>query len=267
MRSKLFVFLIFTLFVFGCDKRPETAKKADKTAHGMANESYYTCSMHPQIHEHGPGNCPICGMPLIPVTGKKEQKSEPTGLLPSDYQKSVMQLTQGKVERKEISFEVEAGGRLLDSSRVAFYIYEADLMRIRPGLLFEGECSSMPGVILKGKIVSVDTVADPASRAVRVVGNITSSHNLKLMEGSFFGKILTAPHDVLVVPYEAVLRTGKNDIVYRIREDGSLLATPVTVGSVKGDLIEIISGIEEGEVISFGPNFLIDSESRLKGVE
>jgi len=30
-------------------------------------ESYYTCSMHPQIHEDEPGDCPICGMDLIKV--------------------------------------------------------------------------------------------------------------------------------------------------------------------------------------------------------
>jgi len=28
----------------------------------------YTCPMHPQIRQVGPGNCPICGMTLEPVT-------------------------------------------------------------------------------------------------------------------------------------------------------------------------------------------------------
>src|SRR5689334_21874718 len=28
----------------------------------------YTCPMHPQIRQHGPGACPICGMALEPVT-------------------------------------------------------------------------------------------------------------------------------------------------------------------------------------------------------
>ena len=28
---------------------------------------YYTCSMHPQVHEDHPGSCPICGMKLIKV--------------------------------------------------------------------------------------------------------------------------------------------------------------------------------------------------------
>ena len=32
---------------------------------------YYTCSMHPQIMQAGPGNCPICGMKLISVEKKK----------------------------------------------------------------------------------------------------------------------------------------------------------------------------------------------------
>lgn len=33
----------------------------------QADEIIYTCSMHPQIRQNEPGNCPICGMELIPV--------------------------------------------------------------------------------------------------------------------------------------------------------------------------------------------------------
>lgn len=32
----------------------------------------WTCSMHPQVRLPGPGNCPICSMPLVPVSGKAE---------------------------------------------------------------------------------------------------------------------------------------------------------------------------------------------------
>ncbi|MGI8437609.1 MAG: heavy metal-binding domain-containing protein [Chthoniobacterales bacterium] len=35
-----------------------------KPAPASAN-SYYTCVMHPQIHEDKPGQCPICGMTLV----------------------------------------------------------------------------------------------------------------------------------------------------------------------------------------------------------
>ncbi len=44
-----------------------------KTALGqvrVAGDQIYTCPMHPQIKQNGPGNCPICGMALEPETAK-----------------------------------------------------------------------------------------------------------------------------------------------------------------------------------------------------
>lgn len=268
MKFKLLALIFFFLITSGCEQeRKMETSETQESAHGEASESYYTCSMHPQIHEHKPGNCPICGMPLIKVSGVQDKKMQSNSILPSDYQKKVMQLTQGSVEKREISFEISTGGRLLSSSQVAFYIYESELMHVKVGQLFEGECSSMPGVVLKGKISQIDTVADPSSRAVRVVGNITSVHNMKLMEGSFFGKIKSSPVSALVVPYDAVLRTGERNIVYKVMDNGKLMPVPVVLGLSQGDLIEVRSGLNEGDIISHGPNFLIDSESRLKGTD
>lgn len=36
--------------------------------HGTEAATEYTCSMHPQIRQQGPGKCPLCGMDLIPVS-------------------------------------------------------------------------------------------------------------------------------------------------------------------------------------------------------
>lgn len=35
--------------------------------HNKSKEQIWTCSMHPQIRQHEPGDCPICGMDLIPL--------------------------------------------------------------------------------------------------------------------------------------------------------------------------------------------------------
>jgi len=40
------------------------AKSADATG---AQPVEYTCPMHPQVRQIGPGHCPICGMGLEPV--------------------------------------------------------------------------------------------------------------------------------------------------------------------------------------------------------
>lgn len=37
----------------------------------------YTCSMHPQIRQNEPGQCPLCGMALTPVNNKKSGESSP----------------------------------------------------------------------------------------------------------------------------------------------------------------------------------------------
>lgn len=36
----------------------------------------YTCPMHPEVRQSGPGSCPICGMALEPVSGSAEDDSE-----------------------------------------------------------------------------------------------------------------------------------------------------------------------------------------------
>ncbi|WP_114750447.1 efflux RND transporter periplasmic adaptor subunit [Pleomorphovibrio marinus] len=37
----------------------------------------YTCSMHPQIRQDEPGDCPICGMSLVPASQVKKEESSP----------------------------------------------------------------------------------------------------------------------------------------------------------------------------------------------
>ncbi|MDQ2771724.1 MAG: efflux RND transporter periplasmic adaptor subunit [Bacteroidota bacterium] len=56
--------LLLTLAAAACQKAKPAA---ETTAAGTTKPAYYTCSMHPQIHEDGPGSCPICHMDLIKV--------------------------------------------------------------------------------------------------------------------------------------------------------------------------------------------------------
>lgn len=60
-----------------------TACKNKKATEAAKSETYYTCSMHPQIMQDKPGTCPICHMDLIPVAKSNETKDE---LMLSDEQ-------------------------------------------------------------------------------------------------------------------------------------------------------------------------------------
>jgi len=72
----IFSFLISFLFLISCkNKKTEVVTKSD---------TYYTCSMHPQIMQDKPGNCPICGMKLIEV--KKSSADTTNEIKLSDQQ-------------------------------------------------------------------------------------------------------------------------------------------------------------------------------------
>jgi Cu(I)/Ag(I) efflux system membrane fusion protein len=75
-----FCLLMLALFFSAC--KPKTQPLAAKTQ----DKAYYTCSMHPQVHEDKPGNCPICGMKLIRV--------ELTGNANMGMQKIILTATQ-----------------------------------------------------------------------------------------------------------------------------------------------------------------------------
>ncbi|MCH8212672.1 MAG: heavy metal translocating P-type ATPase [Proteobacteria bacterium] len=47
------------------------------TVPGPSTRTHYTCPMHPEIVEDGPGDCPICGMALEPVTVTVEEEANP----------------------------------------------------------------------------------------------------------------------------------------------------------------------------------------------
>jgi membrane fusion protein, copper/silver efflux system len=72
-KIKLFV-LLFTLGFAACKQKSQNTLAVIKTQ----SKFYYTCSMHPQIHEDHDGNCPICGMKLIKVelTGNGDKATD-----------------------------------------------------------------------------------------------------------------------------------------------------------------------------------------------
>jgi len=52
------------LFIVSCNSGNTNSQNQEETQNGVS-ESYYTCTMHPEIHSDEPGNCPKCGMELV----------------------------------------------------------------------------------------------------------------------------------------------------------------------------------------------------------
>ena len=44
-----------------------------ESAHSQRKDVIYTCSMHPEVRQSGPGTCPKCGMALEPVEPSSDE--------------------------------------------------------------------------------------------------------------------------------------------------------------------------------------------------
>src|SRR3546814_2817648 len=71
----------------------------------------------------------------------------------------------------------------------------------------------------------------------------------------------------LLVPSEALIRTGKRTLVMLALDKGRYRPAEVQIGRESGDDTEILAGLSEGEKVVASGQFLIDSEASLSGVE
>ena len=77
--------------------------------------SYYTCPMHPHIHEDKPGNCPICQMKLVPVYEQEAAPKEMGGSLGvsiSEERQQLIGIKTGPVVKKQVVKEIRTAGRV-----------------------------------------------------------------------------------------------------------------------------------------------------------
>ena len=107
---------------------------------------------------------------------------------------------------------------------------------------------------------------DPKTRTARV--RIELENPDRILKPDMYANVIieteTRP-DVLVVPEEAVIRSGKRSLAVVAMGEGRFAPREVTLGVDSGDgWIEIQEGLAEGERVVTSGQFLIDSESKLQ---
>jgi membrane fusion protein, copper/silver efflux system len=81
---------------------------------GRGDGVEWTCAMHPQIRQPGPGTCPICGMNLIPVALPDEdgERGQLPRLVVSERSAALMQVQVWPVDRRGASGDVRLSGTI-----------------------------------------------------------------------------------------------------------------------------------------------------------
>ncbi len=143
--------------------------------------------------------------------------------------------------------------------------YQEDLPLLKKGMAVEVTTSAWPGESFQGKIAVIDLFLDPDTRTVRVRIDIENP-DLKLRPEMFVDVGLNIDAgEQLAVPVNAVMPTGKHNIVFVDKGDGNLQPRFVELGPQYGDYYEVKSGLNEDERVVASGNFLIDAESQIQG--
>ncbi len=146
--------------------------------------------------------------------------------------------------------------------------YEFDAPWVEVGQAAQMELTYQKGPPIDGSVAYVYPTLNDKSRTLRVRLEFENP-DYRLKPGMFATVYIEyrREDDVLTVPTEAIIHSGKRELVFVSLGDGKFEPREVVTG-LEGDrhMTEVISGLHEGELIVASGQFLIDSESQLQEV-
>jgi Cu(I)/Ag(I) efflux system membrane fusion protein len=178
---------------------------------------------------------------------------------------------QGTVTLKEVQEGqyVDEGTllyQLADDAKLWAYldIYEKDMRFVQRGLKVALTTDAYPGESFSGRVAFIDPALDPQTRTLRVRVELNNAGG-KLKPQMYVRAETQIPiSNSLVVPSSALLSTGKRDVVWVEVQPNTFEPREVHVGLTDASGVQILHGLQEGEMIAISGGFLIDSESQLR---
>ena len=144
---------------------------------------------------------------------------------------------------------------------------EAQAGAVRIGQRATATLTAFPGEIFGGRVIAILPTAQADSRTLTVRIELANRGG-RLRPGMYAQVALggdTRPG--LLVPSEAVIRTGTRNIVMLAKGDGRYHPAEVRTGREGGGQTEILEGLAVGEKVVASGQFLLDSEASLTGIE
>ena len=106
-------------------------------------------------------------------------------------------------------------------------------------------------------------VLDPASRTLRIRLRFSGRTDPRIKAGMFatVSLVTNTRRDVPVIPRGSVINTYGSWIVFKVNDRNIASRREISLGLENEEFIEVVSGLEEGElVVSQGQNFLSDGD-------
>lgn len=154
----------------------------------------------------------------------------------------------------------------LDTVWLVVEVPEAQVAGLQAGQGVEAQLPAYPGETLQGEIQAVLPQANRDSRTVPVRIELSNAEQ-RLRPGMTAEVMMTRQEDAaLLVPTEALIRTGRRTLVMVAEEGGRFRPVEVRTGRETEDRTVILAGLEEGQQVVASGQFLLDSEASLRGL-
>ncbi len=126
--------------------------------------------------------------------------------------------------------------------------------------------TAFPGETFGGRIIAILPTAQADSRTLTV--RIALANRGRRLRPGMFAAVALGSNGgaALLVPSEAVIRTGTRTIVMLATGQGRYRPAEVRIGREGGGQTEILAGLSSGEKVVASGQFLLDSEASLSGI-
>ncbi|MGB5438063.1 MAG: efflux RND transporter periplasmic adaptor subunit [Gammaproteobacteria bacterium] len=144
-------------------------------------------------------------------------------------------------------------------------VFERQADWVRVGQSAEVSLAFLPGRTWDGTVEYIYPSLDPKTRTLKA--RLRFANPDEALKPNMYANVKIyggAKNDVIVIPLEALIRTGRAERVIIGRGAGRFEARQVRAGIESGDWVEILSGVEPGDRVVVSGQFLIDSEASLK---
>jgi Cu(I)/Ag(I) efflux system membrane fusion protein len=154
-----------------------------------------------------------------------------------------------------------------DLNKVWVYagVYEYELPWVKVGDKVNMTLESVPGKVFKGQVDYIYPYAESKTRTTKV--RIKFDNSLLLLRPEMLSEVTIfsdARTNTLIIPAEAVVRSGINAQVFVVRSPGKFDPVTVQLGLESNGYVEILDGINEGDAVVTSAQFLLSSESSLR---
>ena len=156
---------------------------------------------------------------------------------------------------------------LADLSEVWVYvdIYEYELPWITVGDEADMRVAAVPGKTFTGKVTYIYPYMESETRTIRI--RMEFDNTELLLKPNMFANVTVHAGqrvEAVVVPSEAIVRSGSREQVFLVRGAGKFEPRNITVGLSADGFTQVLEGVEPGDEVVTSSQFLIDSESKLR---